>query len=225
MHFVWSNWCSDTTPADPRLHVQIGGTSEVDVPIVASSGSGSQTRFPPCVDPSRPSQLAAEEGFGGRVAETTLEPCRARDLTLTQGYYIEVPPNHITDDDPSRVGDTWLGRTEKPGCTVTEWKKLTVYDGTYTVMDVSVKRSDGAIRVYRPPRRIVGPGDGYEKFHWTNWCGGARPGPMHVLIELPNDDESIDWAVIGSADADGNLITPACIDSSKPSNFEISKAL
>ena len=116
----------------------------------------------------------------------------------------------------------WLGRNQPPDCTLTEWSSVKIEDGAGNALDVKL---DTPIDVSRHglPNRVTSLGSAYESFAWSNWCGGERSGPLHILIELPDDEGSVDWDVRGSSDAEAHLIAPPCIDPAKPSDLSISK--
>lgn len=225
LHFLWNNWCRDTAPANVTMNLTVGEAGQLAVPVVSSAGSGLQRKFPPCVDASGGSELTSEGGFDGRIPETGLQPCRAQDLTVTDGSYNEIEQHALPSEGPQRGADMWLGRNEAPGCTLTAWDHLKVTDGNLHELSVNATLETDVSRPAGHVNYVFGPTDAYERIFWTNWCGERLRGPLHVFIELPHELGTIDWTVGKSVDADGYLITPPCSDPSKPSELAVTKEL
>jgi hypothetical protein len=220
--FLWSNWCGILAPEQVVMHVTLAvDQGSLSIPVVGSSGGTTETKFPPCVDPSSQSSVMAKGGFGGRYPAADLQPCRVEDLTLSYGAYAEFAADSVWDE-PRRVGELWVGRSAEPDCLLTEWSDVDIRDGAGNKLDIEIEPTMDSARNGQA-LRVSSLGSAYEPINWTNWCAGPRPGPLHVYLELPNDQGTVDWDVRGSADEQGNLLAPPCVNARAPSKIKLTK--
>ncbi len=207
--FDWTNWCGSALKGPLVLIVMFPQEPiALRVSVAKSSGPDGTVVAPPCRDPASPSMLTFPSGYWGKVASNGMSPCHASDLEIETDGYASLSARDLNGAYPGIEGSVRFSKHVGPGCTLTNWAEFELRDAHNALLDV---RINSPIDVAdRNPRTIYGPSNGYEKYVWTNWCGGPRPGPLHLVWTLPSNGGVIDWPVPGSSDSSGNIVTPPC---------------
>ena len=209
--FTWKNWCDGPRRGPLIITIQLPQQpTGIRIPIDKSADPDGSIIVPPCLDSSARSQVIFPSGYWGQPVSVGLSPCHANDLELEADGYASLSAKDLNREVPGIEGSVRFNRHTSPGCTLSAWDRLELRDSRGVLLDVEMKTPIDVSRLDRGPRVIYGPSNGYEKFVWTNWCDGSRPGPLHLVWSLAADGGSLDWPVPNSADDNGSIVTPPC---------------